>query len=446
MAAAAFLKDNNYSVLIFEKEANIGGHCNTYYFTPPKKGDINWVDLGVQIFQDTDFDNSAGFGSWTLSSRTFVERFAKSGVVPFNLTAENLPTYGMDLNHNIPLGPSPLPTPPPNPDFAEAYGTLFNYLTQYPWLNTADIPQEVPEDMLLPFSEFIAKYNLASLVDTLFTPIAFRGGLGDYFKLTSLYVLLILSPSNIALLNPSTSSASGFYPAEGCADLYSGIEEYIGKENVIRSARTRQVNRGSDGKVTMRVSISGARAVAVTCSSLIIAFPETLESLRFMDLNYAEFEVFKHVTTKSYYDFAANITGPLADQSFNFVNVNTEGTHSLPSSPSVISASRSANYGPLAGLAFADHETCSYEMESVIKSQMAEVPAYLFNASVFLINKHVFLPHFSAHAIKEGVYNALAALQGHKSTYWLSALVGYADSTVLWQKAYTLVQTYFPKK
>lgn len=446
MAAAVFLKDNNYSVLVFEKETNIGGHCNTYYFTPPKEGDVNFVDLGVQEFQDTDFDNAAGLGTWTLSSKAFVERFAKSGIVPFNITAQNAPTYGMDLNHGIPLGPNPLPVLPPGPDFAAASEALFGYLSQYPWLNTADIPEQVPEDMLIPFSEFIAKYNLTALTDAFFIPILFHGGLGDFSKLTSLYALLNLSPSILALFNPQTSSAAGFSAAEGCADLYSGIEEYLGKENVIRNANTFRVNRDEDGKVTMMVKIDGAIAVGVTCSSLIIAFPETLESLRFMDLDYAEFEVFKHVATRNYYDFAANVSGPLADQPFNFANVNVESSSSLPTSPSVIGAGRSLPYGPIAGLAFADHDVCFDEMETIIKAQMAEVPPYLFTAVVLVANKHVFQPHFNAQAIKDGVYNALTALQGHKHTYWLSALVGYADSTVLWQKAYTLVQTYFPKK
>ena len=444
MAAAAFLKDNGYSVLVFEKEANIGGHCNTYYFTPPEKGDTNWVDLGVAIFQDTDFDNSAGYGKWTLSSRTFVERFAKSGVVSYNILEDTAPTYGIDLNHDIPLGPNPLPVPPPSHNFTVAYQVLLEYVSQYPWLNTADIPQEVPEEMLLPFSEFIARYNLGPLTDSIFRRALFEGGLGDFSKLTSLYALLNLSPSILAVFNPQISAAAAFYPAEGCADLYSGIEDYLGKENVIRNAKTFQVVRGSD-QVTMKVSIEGVKAV-FTCSSLIISFPETLESLRFMDLDYSEYEVFKHVTTRNYYDFAANVTGPLANQSFGILNINTESSISFPTFPSVLGASRNIPFGPIAGYAFADNEICFDEMVGLIKSQLAEVPPYLFTAAVVQVNQHVFQPHFSAQAIKDGVYNALAKLQGHKNTYWLSALVGYADSTVLWQKAYTLVQTNFPKK
>ena len=35
MASSVFLKDNGYSVLVFEKETQTGGHCNTQYFSVP---------------------------------------------------------------------------------------------------------------------------------------------------------------------------------------------------------------------------------------------------------------------------------------------------------------------------------------------------------------------------------------------------------------------------
>ena len=445
MAAAAFLKDNNYSVLVFEKEANIGGHCNTFYFTPPDGGKVNWVDLGVREFQNTFFDNQAGYGNWTLDSVAFVKRFAKSGVVPLEIAA-GIPTYGMDLNHNIYLGSNPLPQPQPGPEFALAFEALYAYVSQFPWLNTADIPEEVPEELLIPFSDFIVKYNLSALNDVVFTPVLFNGGLGYYSKLTTIYALLNLSPSILALFNPTTTSLAGFNPAEGCADLYAGIEEYIGKENVIRNANTHRVDRSRNGEVKLRVSIDGAKAVSVSCNHLIIAFPETLESLHFMDLDFAEYEVFKHVLTRSYYDFAVDVTGPLENTTFSFANVNAVDEGAFPSSPAVLSFERMIPYGPLAGVAFAEPSVCPYEVESVIRAQIKEIPDSLFTADVVALNRHVFQPHFTAEAIRSGVYNSLAALQGFKNTYWLSALVGYADSTVLWQKAFTLVANKFPKK
>ena len=165
-----------------------------------------------------------------------------------------------------------------------------------------------------------------------------------------------------------------------------------------------------------------------------------------MDLDDAERDVFQHVRTRNYFDFAADVTGPLENAQFAFDNVNTKSNDSLPNFPSVIYAYRAVPYGPLTGLAFSEYEMSRSEMESLIKAQMAEVSPLLFTADVIEVNKHVFQPHFDPHAIKKGVYNALAALQGHRGTYWLSALNGYAGSTVLWQKAYTLVQNHFPKK
>lgn len=145
---------------MLEKESRIGGHCDTDYFTTPKAG---YIDLGVQIFTDTAFDNASGFGTWNLSSRAFAQRFLPAdGILPDTLPLSSQSnSFAADFLHGIFLGPV---TPsPPSQDFLIAFDKLFGILSQYPWLETADFPDPIPPALLVPFDYFIYTNNLTAL-------------------------------------------------------------------------------------------------------------------------------------------------------------------------------------------------------------------------------------------------------------------------------------------
>ena len=108
MSAAAFLKDKYYNVVVIEKSSKYGGHCDTEYFHPTNSSNSDWIDIGVQIYQDIMYDNAAHFGTWTLDSRAFVSRFAKSGVYPY-ASDQATTIFGIDFKQGIPLRFLPSP-------------------------------------------------------------------------------------------------------------------------------------------------------------------------------------------------------------------------------------------------------------------------------------------------------------------------------------------------
>ena len=162
--------------------------------------------------------------------------------------------------------------------------------------------------------------------------------------------------------------------------------------------------------------------------------------------------MYHFLRTRYYFDFRVDINDiGVTTLLLNVANINLAFPGSYPSLPSVITLGDNRNqraqpYGALAGYASSDDAITSNDMRNKVLSSIKMLPSS-FNASLKAFNFHVFQPYFSLDSLKtKKPYKALASLQGKHSTFWLSALNGYADSAVLWQKSKTLVDLHFPSK
>lgn len=157
--AAIALKDKGKSIVLIERNGRMGGHTNTY--TAP---DGTKVDIGVQAYHND---------SVTLD---FFARF-------------NIPVS------EFTFAPAPAPL---YADFGTGNqvrnfsgGTLHDdyvaQLNKYPYLNNGlELPYPVPQDLLLPWDEYIQKYNLQ---DSAWATTAARPAPpGELLKLPAIYV------------------------------------------------------------------------------------------------------------------------------------------------------------------------------------------------------------------------------------------------------------------
>jgi hypothetical protein len=451
MSAAVFLKDKYYDVLVLEKESVIGGHCDTDYFTPPTPGQPGYIDLGVQVFTDTAFDNASGFGQWNLSSRAFAQRFLPAdGILPNILplsTQSNI--YLADFLHGIFLGPQPPPTPP-TPDFIAAFDTLFGIVASYPWLETADFPDPIPSALLIPFDQFIFINNLTAL-SSVFYGSLYIGGMGNFSELTTLYALQNLR-RGILLLN--TVQAAGFRINNGCRAIYNGMTTYLGgQQNVVVNANVLTVDRpaGPSNRPTrLLVQINNSYTL-VKCRKLIVSFPQLLSNLQFMDLRQPEIDLFSQVQVRNYYDVKVNISGPItmqpsAEPWWTLGNIDVNPPGSLSPFPTVMGMKRDLNYGPGAGYAFDDGNLSTADMTTIIQQTLARINfAGILNVSFVDTDHHQFQAHFTLSSLAQSPtpYTRFDALQGQTHTYWTGALRSFAETSNIWQKTYNLINQYF---
>lgn len=192
--------------MVIEKENVMGGHTNT--FTDPKTKQT--VDYGVIGFENIplvkDYFNYLQV-PWTTSvfvfgGSTSVTKYFDFGArkIVNNVTAQN-PENGL-----------------------EAYASQ---LAKYPKLAEGFfLPNPVPDDLLLPFGEFVAKYeDISDAVSIIFD---YCQGLGDVLHQPTLYVFKLFN------LNTIKDLADGFiFTKNGDnSDIYNSAYTML-KNNVL---------------------------------------------------------------------------------------------------------------------------------------------------------------------------------------------------------------------
>jgi len=457
MAAAAWLKDRNYDVVVLETRAFIGGHCNTQRFTPPHPGLPGWIDFGVQLFPDTKKATAAGIGNWTVDTVGFVQRFAGgvNATIPVNFATFSTQeaTYPVDFSSGFTLGfqaPSP-----PTPAYLAAFTRYETFLAQYPWLTTYNYPAVIPAALLVPFTQTIQELNLDPLVG-IFNGFLIQGGMGDLSQVTTLSAV---SQLTLLVLSIITTNGGGFTVNNGCASIYEGITNYLGASNVVTNFTTVTVLRptGLLGDLLPNVLVGynsyNKQPYVYTCQKLITAFPQTLDNFAGWDLDSTESQLFQHVSWRAFYNGLVTVTGGTVSTlstGFQTINFNFSDPLGTPTFPCLTNVLRALPYGPAALEASAETENVTIAaITTIINKDLAVLASTgILTAKVEFVTLHQFQPHPDTASLsaQPNFYTQLYALEGHRDTYHTASLVTTAGSFAVWNQALQLVQAHFPPK
>jgi hypothetical protein len=129
---------------------------------------------------------------------------------------------------------------------------LTNILIKYPFLENGDFPEIIPEELRVPFSQFVATHQLEPLAT-----VYFRTFLENYYpksldQHTTLGALLSLSRYALAL---TSTPNLGMTAVGGCNALYNGIERYIGSQNIRKRIKITQIKRNGYNDYEQGVTI-----------------------------------------------------------------------------------------------------------------------------------------------------------------------------------------------
>ncbi|CAM6073856.1 unnamed protein product [Sphagnum tenellum] len=165
--AATRLRDLGKSVVVVEHKDRMGGHTQTYTHPQTERT----VDFGKQAFHNLDI------------VKNYFNRF-NIPLVTVNATSSGVTSTSVDLR----AGKEVVGYVPSDPTAA-----LVGYaaqLAKYPYLETGyNLTYPVPEDLLLPFGEFVTKYSLQGVVRLIFENVQ---GVGDLLNLLTLYVFKLV--------------------------------------------------------------------------------------------------------------------------------------------------------------------------------------------------------------------------------------------------------------
>jgi len=215
---------------------------------------------------------------------------------------------------------------------AAAFAAYEAQLAKYPYLSSGyHLPDPVPPDLLLPFDQFVQKYNLSATLPII---SLFCEGFRDLTTVPSLYILRYMDADflNYVFTNTFLTTA-----AHHNSLLYSAAQSLLGSR-VLLSSLVRSVSRPANGPAILSVSTPTGISV-VRAKKIIVAFPQLLLNFAGWDLdNTTERSVFSSFQSTGWYTGLLSNTGIPANLTLQ--NAGADTPFNLPALPGVY------NFGP----------------------------------------------------------------------------------------------------
>lgn len=406
--AAVSLMDRNKTVMVVERRDRLGG--NTLTYIDPDTGIP--IDVGVVVFQ---------------ALPAVLRFFDKFSVPLINTTAVALNAPGQPANLSVPAplyqtlqtytdlrDGSETTIAEDHAAVGEALAGLAAAMAKYAYIldGFEALPDSVPEDLTMPFGDFMAKYNLTAAI-----PIVFRvaQGLGSLLQLPTLYVIKYFNFGDVAAL-----SSGYLMQAQGNNSLlYTRATEYLGAHNVLFESTVISANRQrtASGRPELLVSTpDGARLLS--CGQIVLTIPPTLANLDGWDLTREEHAVFSQFQGATGY-WTGLVKGVGLNQTVAYQNAAQGTPFHLPVLPALYNVAAVGVADDVWWIKLGadtstlpDAQVRAYVVREVQTLQAAHnVP--VTEPEWLIFDSHTpFMMHAGPEAIKAGFYKKLTALQG----------------------------------
>jgi hypothetical protein len=414
--SAISLVDKGRSVIVIEKQGRLGGHTATY--VDPATGTT--TEVGVQIYHN-----------YTIVKDYFAR---------FDIPIINSPGfYPSGNNFDYRTGERVTLTPPSASEVSLAFAAYSEQLAKYPGLNNGIyLPDPVPEDLYLPFGEFVEKYGLQAAVPSMYH---YNPGVGNMLDNPTLEAFRYWSLQGMV-----QSIATGFLITErrNSSELYAKAVEELSETGsvLLNSQVVTAVRKEGTAGVTLIVNTPTGKKL-ILAKKLLVAVPPKLDIVRPLDLSDDESTLFSKFISAGYY------AGALVDTSFSeetsHSNAIQDAPYNLPALPAAYNFSPSRvrgvqifHYGtPQSEETFplTDDEVESHVIDTVRRIQEQNPNLYnITDPKVVAFYPHApYSLQVSGEDIRDGFYEQLYALQGQRNTYWTGAAWRAEDSSLLWR-------------
>ncbi|KAF7545313.1 hypothetical protein G7Z17_g9270 [Cylindrodendrum hubeiense] len=267
-AAFRLREDYDKSILLIEKRELLGGHVSSY-----DAASGNSYNYGVQSF--VDVHGAAEFVSERLGVATAAPGRTSTTTRYLDFTT------GEDVAYTAPTSAQLIAALTVYAEICAEYEAKL--LPSY-WDFWA--PDEIPEDLLLNFGDFVEKYDLQALVPTLFKVTGM--GLGD---VTNVLTLWVMQAFGGPMARSFLGTQSTFVPASGRnQDIYDAFADKLG-DDVLYSATVLSTKRSDEG-VLLTVQTANNQTVSVKAKRLLLAIEPTESNLAPFNLDEQETAVF----------------------------------------------------------------------------------------------------------------------------------------------------------
>ncbi|KAL4802426.1 hypothetical protein BDV18DRAFT_166832 [Aspergillus unguis] len=399
--AAVSLADQNKSFTLVEVKDRLGGNTRTYRDESTGAS----LDIGVQLHLDIPI------------VRDFFERL-NAPLAQFEMTDFGKPAY-YDFTKKLAL---------PNHTRPSIEGDYVALLSKYPFLDDLNaLPEQVPEDLLLTWPEFAKKENLSA--GSAEAGLLWPASPGNLLETTA---LAILNDGNHIELQEGTDAvrSATHYNAEIYDNALAELKEHILLESSIVAAQ--RGSRRSDGVKLVAKTPTGRKLIKA--KQLIIAMPPVLDNTKYFGLDHQEHDILSKLSGKHYYAGVVNNTG--LEAGVAYTNVGANRPLHVASIPGVVEIAGTGSPGYF----FYWYNSVKPQTQEEIEDATRSTIKWLQKQANGTATEPTFQDfqdyspfHLSppVEDIADGWYSKMKELQGHRNTWYISALF-VVGSTQLW--------------
>ena len=405
--AAVRLQELGLRVALVEKECRLGGNTNTYH--DPATGGT--FDYGTQILVNT----------------STVRSFFASLDIPLAPLVSRGGAKAIDFRNNV-EGPAwPIVTPA---DSAAALAKYKTILAQYPdsFFRGYHLPDPVPDDLLMPWGDFLKKYDLGALAYDAF--LQFQG-VGNSLAQPTLYIMKLFNPMQLAAREDNLKVTEANHNMQA---LWDAAQDKLGA-NAIVCANITSITRSPSG-----VSLTAKTPQGVTtlhAKKLIITIPPKVPFLSpFLSLTAEESSLFSGFNNSYYWNAVLANTG--FPENVSIYNYNAKALFHVPALPGAYYFT-----SEISGLYSAQYSTPNFVSDEYFISDILQTVAAIrntlklplphLNTTITAWNNHSpSLLTVPINDIKDGFYKKFTALQGKTDTFWTGASWSSGSSSTIW--------------
>ena len=384
--AAIRLLDQNRSVIVVERQDRLGGNTQTYI--DPVTGAP--IDIGVQIWHNNPLVTN------------YFQRLNVPLVV-LNALVSPFVTVFPDFQTGV-IVPGYTP-----PDPTVAFQAYTEQLLQYPFLDIGfQLPDPVPTDLLIPFGDFVSKYNISGAVGVIFETTQ---AIGNLLEVLTLYVMKYFGISVIQGFESgfvTTASHDNSELYESAQAVLTAVDSVLLSSHVISTAR-------DDNGARIVVS-TPAGLKDVQCKKIALAIPPTPQNLSPFAFNSSELCLFQQFSTTGYYTGLVRNSGIPDNTSLQ--NTAAHSPYNIPDLPCLYGFDATGVPGLHSVLYGSSHPVPKSAVEADILATLKRlqmtgtIPQSDPEFAIFASHSP-FQFTVPAKAIQEGFYGRINALQGY---------------------------------
>jgi hypothetical protein len=408
--AAVRLQQSGKSVALVEKECRLGGHTNTY--------------------KDTTTGNTFDYGTQVLVNTTTVRNLFTSLNIPLAPFKPGGQPKAVDFRNSV-VGPSwPVVDANASAIALDKYQAL---LTQYPddFFRGYHLPDPVPEDLLMPWGDFLRKYDLGALAYDGF--LQFQG-MGNILAQPTLYVMKLFNPMQVSARKNKTKVSEANHNMQG---LWDAAEQKLGGGNstVLKCANIKTITRSTSSVTLTAQTPSGMQTIRA--KKLLMAIPPKVSLLnQFLDMTTEETDLFSRFNSSNYWNAVVSNTG--FPQGVSLYNYDPKAAFGIPGLPGAYYFTAETD-----GLYSVQYSTPTEASDDYFISDiLASVQSIRDALNLTLTNGTTTIKASNNHSpfalsvsvdeIKNGFYKRFVSLQSKTNTFWTGANWASGSSSTIW--------------